>query len=66
MPEKICCPKNHPTISSLCSCDHAHHCWETNCVLCRQRHKYDNLNIFRKLNITGSGDTKTNMEENKK
>ena len=37
MSQIICCPRRHPTISSLCSCDNEHHSWESNCSSCRPK-----------------------------
>ena len=34
MSQRHCCPRSHPTISSLCSCDHNHHSWDTHCRSC--------------------------------
>lgn len=50
----ICCSRKHPTISSLCSCDHEHHSWETNCSSCglqqlNRNKPTANQNIFTEL-----------------
>ena len=43
----ICCPRRHPTISSLSSCDNNHHSWDVYCSSCRQPHyEQNNQNII--------------------